>query len=394
MVSEGCEKRGEMAFLNIRGRLLHESWNPSVEEQGGEVMTIVAISREMGSGGYEIGAAVAKALHFEYVDRQILLQAAHAHGVPEAKLVDVVERRLSLWERFDTERRRYLTFLEAAYYAFAERGNLVTASRSGPFFVRDVTVFTKNRDRLLAGEIAQAFFDAVLTQARERKLLSEEHFTVDGTLIEAWAGQKSFKPKAGSPPAPPDDPGNPTVDFRGERRSNATHTSTTDPEARLYKKAQGQEAKLCYLGHLLMENRHGLAVGTQVTQATGTAEAEAALCLAMSLPGRRRVTVGGDKAYDTRGVVDTLRTFRITPHVAQSTTGRASAIDGRTTRHPGYAVSQRARKRVEEIFGWLKTVGGLRKTRHRGQRRVGWMFTFATAVYNLVRIRNLAPAVG
>ncbi len=258
----------------------------------------------------------------------------------------------------------------------------------------DVTVFTKNRDRLLAGEIAQAFFDAVLTQARERKLLSEEHFTVDGTLIEAWAGQKSFKPKAGSPPAPPDDPGNPTVDFRGERRSNATHASTTDPEARLYKKAPGQEAKLCYLGHLLMENRHGLAVSTQVTQATGTAEAEAALCMTTSLPGRRRVTVGGDKAYDTRGVVDTLRTFRITPHVAQSTTRRASAIDGRTTRHPGYAVSQRARKRVEEIFGWLKTVGGLRKTRHRGQRRVGWMFTFATAVYNLVRIRNLAPAVG
>ena len=257
----------------------------------------------------------------------------------------------------------------------------------------DVTVFTKNRDRLLAGDIAQAFFDAVLTQAQERQLLSEEHFTVDGTLIEAWAGQKSFKPTAGKPPPPPDDPGNPTVDFRGERRSNATHTSTTDPEARLYRKATGHEAKLCYLGHVLMENRHGLAVATQVTPATGTAEREAALCMATRLPGARRVTVGGDKAYDTREVVHTLRTFQITPHVAQHTR-RASAIDGRTTRHPGYALSQRKRKRVEEIFGWLKTVGGFRKARHRGVGRVGWMFTFATAVYNLVRIRNLVEAVG
>ncbi len=236
--------------------------------------------------------------------------------------------------------------------------------------VWDVTVFTKNRERLLEGDIAQAFFDAVLTQARTHALLSDEHFTVDGTLLEAWAGQKSFKPKQGSPPAPPDDPGNPTVDFRGERRSNATHASTTDPEARLYKKAQGQEAKLCYQGHLLMENRHGLAVATQTTLATGTAEREVALYLATSRPGRHRIT----------------------PHVAQRRD--VSAIDRRTTRHPGYTVSQRARKRVEEIFTWLKTVGGLRQTRNRGLRRVGWMFTFATAVYNLVRIRNLGEAVG
>lgn len=256
----------------------------------------------------------------------------------------------------------------------------------------DVTVFTKNRDRLLAGDIAQAFFDAVLTQARQRQLLSEEHFTVDGTLLEAWAGQKSFKPKQGGPPAPPDDPGNPTVDFRGERRSNATHASTTDPDARLYRKATGQEARLCYLGHLLMENRHGLAVRTQVTHATGTAEREAAVTLIRRLPRPRRATVGGDKAYDTRAVVATLRTCRITPHVAQHT-GRASAIDQRTTRHPGYTVSQRKRKRIEEVFGWLKTVAGLRKTRHRGLGRVGWMFTFATAAYNLVRIRNLVGAI-
>ncbi len=256
----------------------------------------------------------------------------------------------------------------------------------------DVTVFTKNRERLLEGDIAQAFFDQVLAQARAHALLSDEHFTVDGTLIEAWAGQKSFQPKQASPTQPPDDPGNPTVDFRGERRSNATHASTTDPEARLYKKAQGREAKLCYQGHLLMENRHGLAVATQTTCATGMAEREAALYMTTSCGGRRRITVGGDKAYDTQPFVITCRTFRITPHVAQRKD--ASAIDRRTTCHPGYALSQRARKRVEEIFGWLKTVGGLRKTRYRGVRRVGWMLTFATAVYNLVRIRNLVEALG
>lgn len=257
----------------------------------------------------------------------------------------------------------------------------------------DVTVFTKNRERLLAGAIAQAFFDQVLAQARQRGLLSDEHFSVDGTLIEAWAGLKSFKPKTGPPAPPPDDPGNPTVDFRGERRRNATHASTTDPEARLYRKGPGHEAKLAYLGHVLMDNRHGLAVKTQVTPAVGTAEREAALCMATSLPGRHRVTLGGDKAYDTQEVVRTLRASRITPHVARHT-ARASAIDGRTTRHPGYGMSQVQRKRVEEIFGWLKTVALFRKTRHRGIARVGWLFTLATAAYNLVRVRNLAEAVG
>jgi len=258
----------------------------------------------------------------------------------------------------------------------------------------DPTVFTKNRERLLAGEIAQAFFDRVLAQAQQRAFLSDEHFTVDGTLIEAWAGQKSFKPKAGPPAAPPDDPGNPTVDFRGARRTNATHTSTTDPEARLYKKAPGQEAKLCYLGHVLMDNRHGLAVATRVSQASGTAEREAAEAMVRPRARGRRLTLGGDKAFDTREFVDRLRARGVTPHVAQHTTHHTSAIDGRTTRHGGYAVSQQKRKRIEEIFGWLKTVGLMRKTRHRGRRRVGWMFTFATAVYNLVRIRNLAEATG
>ena len=253
-------------------------------------------------------------------------------------------------------------------------------------------LYTVRSERLLEGGIAQAFFDAVLTQARAHALLSDEHFTVDGTLIEAWAGQKSFKSTQDSPTPPPDDPGNPTVDFRGERRSNATHASTTDPDARLAKKAQGREAKLCYQGHLLMENRHGLAVATETTCATGTGERDAALYLATSRPGRRRITLAGDKGHDTAPFVRTCRTFRITPHVAQRRD--VSAIDRRTTRHPGYPVSQRARKRVEEIFGWLKTVGGLRKTRYRGVRRVGWMFTFATAVYNLVRIRNLVEALG
>ena len=259
--------------------------------------------------------------------------------------------------------------------------------------VWDPTVFSKNRERLLAGEVAQAFFDQVLAQARERELLSDDHFTVDGTLIEAWAGQKSFKRKeAESPSPPPDDSGNPSLDCRGERRTNATHASTTDPEARLYKKAKGQEAKLAYLGHVLMENRHGLVVDTRVTQATGTAEREAALAMAEGLPGQQRVTLGADKNYDTRDCVRELRELQVTPHVAQNTSGRSSAIDGRTTRHPGYAVSQQKRKRIEEIFGWLKTVGLLRKVRHRGAARVGWMFTFAAAVYNVVRMRTLAAA--
>ena len=254
--------------------------------------------------------------------------------------------------------------------------------------VWDVTVFTKNRERLLAGDIARAFFAAVVTQADVRQLLSTEHFTVDGTLIEAWAGLKSFRPR-GTVSPPPDDPGNPTVNFHGERRTNTTHVSTTDPDARLMRKGPQHEAKLAYHGHALIENRHGLVVQTCVTPATGSAEREAALALARGLP--RRATLGADKGYDTRDFVAELRARTITPHVAQNTTNRRSAIDGRTTRHPGYAVSQWKRKRIEEVFGWLKTIALLRKTRHRGVRRVGWMFTFAAAVYNLVRIRTLTP---
>ena len=253
--------------------------------------------------------------------------------------------------------------------------------------VWDVTVFTKNRERLLAGEVAQGFFNAVVGQARTQGLLSDEHFTVDGTLIEAWAGHKSFKRKdAGQ--NPPDDPGNPSVDFHGERRTNATHQSTTDPEARLARKGAGKEAKLCYAGHVEMDNRHGLVVNTRLTQASGIAEPEAALAMVAEIPGWGRVTLGADKGYDQKELVRELREHGVTPHVAQKPN---SAIDGRTTRHPGYLLSQWRRKRVEEIFAWLKTIAGLRKTRHRGIARVGWSFTFAAAAYNLVRIRNLMP---
>lgn len=259
--------------------------------------------------------------------------------------------------------------------------------------VWDVTVFTKNRDRLLKGKVADAFFEAVVVQAKERNLLADEHFTVDGTLIDAWAGQKSFKrkddDKAAKTPPEDKDPGNPSVDFHGERRSNDTHQSTTDPEALLARKGKGKEAKLSYAGHVLMENRHGLAVNCRVTKATGRAEPEAALAMVEQIPGWHRITLGGDKNYDQRELVQEMREHMVTPHFARKPT---SIIDQRTTRHPGYETSQRKRKRVEEIFGWLKTVGGLRKTRHRGVERVDWMFSLALAAYNLVRMRNLALA--
>jgi transposase len=251
----------------------------------------------------------------------------------------------------------------------------------------DPTTFTKNRDRLLSGEIAQLFFDQVLAQAWDRGLASDEHFTVDGTLVEAWAGLKSFKRKDGSGQKPPDDPGNPTVNFHGEKRSSDTHQSTTDPDSRLYTKGSGKEAKLYFMGHVVMENRNGLAVGARLSQATGRAERETSLALLKDILRRKRITVGGDKGYDVPSFVKALRENDATPHVARKV--RCSAIDSRTTRHESYNVSQRKRKRIEEIFGWLKTVGMMRKTRHRGLPRVDWIFTFALAAYNLVRIRNL-----
>ncbi|MDQ2926078.1 MAG: IS5 family transposase [Acidobacteriota bacterium] len=251
------------------------------------------------------------------------------------------------------------------------------------------TVFSKNRDRLLEGEIASLFFAGVLAQARSADLLSDEHFSVDGTLIEAWASQKSFQRKDGSK-KPLDDPGNPSVDFHGETRRNETHESTTDADARLARKSGGHEAKLAYCGNVLIENRNGLVVDAELLQANGTAERDAALLMAERIEGSQRVTVAADKGYDTKELVREMRDMNVTPHVAQNDKRRGgSAIDGRTTRHAGYKISQVKRKRIEEVFGWLKTVGMLRKTRHRGVHKVGWVFTFAAAAYNLVRMRNL-----
>jgi len=247
------------------------------------------------------------------------------------------------------------------------------------------TTFSKNRDRLLQGDIAAAFFDAVVDQARQAGLLSDEHFTVDGTLLEAWASLKSFRPKDDDAPEPPDDPGNPTVNFHGESRRNDTHQSTTDPEALLARKGHGKEAKLSYAGHVLLDNRHGLVVNVCVTAATGTAEREAALLLLGEAPGA--VTVGGDKGFDVRSFVEQVRALGVTPHVAQK--DKYTAIDGRTTRHPGYEVSQRKRKLIEQVFGWMKTIGGLRKLRHCGGARVDWIVTFTAAAYNLIRLRTL-----
>jgi transposase len=258
--------------------------------------------------------------------------------------------------------------------------------------VWDHSVFSKNRERFLRSDLAAGFFGRIKEQAAQAGLLSDEHFTVDGTLIEAWASLKSFRPKDAPPPTGGSGR-NPEVDFHGERRLNQTHASTTDPEARLFKKGKGKEAKLCFMGHVLMENRHGLIVWPRLTAASGTAEREIAVRLVEAVPGRHRITVGGDKAYDTREFVQSLRALKAVPHVAQNCNGRKSAIDGRTTRHPGYAVSQRLRKRVEEIFGWMKTVGNLRRSRHRGEDRVGWVFTLTAAAYNLVRIRNLTAGV-
>lgn len=253
------------------------------------------------------------------------------------------------------------------------------------------TTFSKNRDRLLDGDIAAAFFDAVLIHADTARLLSDEHFTVDGTLLEAWASQKSFRPRDQDPP--PDSGGNPTVNFHGQRRTNATHQSTTDPDARLYKKARGREARLGYLGHLLMEHRSGLIVKATVTPATGHGERDAALVMIEALPGRHRVTVAGDTGYNTREFVAELGRLQVTPHLAQAATDRRRAIDGRTTRHRTYQISQQKRKLVEQGFGWIKTVGGLRKLRHRGGALVTWTFTFTAAAYNIVRLRRLLAPV-
>ena len=250
------------------------------------------------------------------------------------------------------------------------------------------SVFAKNRQRLLEADVAREFLLEIVGQARKQRLLSEEHFSVDGTLLEAWASVKSFRPRDEDPPPSQDGGRNPEVDFRGERRSNETHQSTTDPEARLAKKGKGKEAKLCFGAHVLMDNREGLVVDVRLTPAAGTWEREAALEMLEAVPGAQRITVGADRGYDTRGFVAGCRKSKVTPHVAQK---QRSAIDRRTTRHEGYRLSQRARKRVEEVFGWVKTVGGGRKLRYCGAARNRFWMEMTTASYNLVRLAKLVP---
>jgi Transposase DDE domain len=258
--------------------------------------------------------------------------------------------------------------------------------------VWDATTFTKNRDRLLEGSVAKEFLAQVVERARQAGLVSDEHFTVDGTLLEAWASLKSFQAKEQRAAAPPDDPGNPSVDFHGQKRSNETHASKTDADAKLARKGPGKEAKLSYSGNLQVENRYGLIVNAELLEANGRAERDAALLMLEQVRGGGRITVGGDKGFDTAELVAECRHMNVTPHVAQNM-GRpgGSAIDARTTRHSGYAVSQKKRKRIEECFGWLKDIALLRKLKHRGLFKVAWIFTFAAAAYNLVRMRKLIP---
>jgi transposase len=271
--------------------------------------------------------------------------------------------------------------------------------------VWDASSFSKNRDRLLAGDVAQRLLSAIIEQPRVQALMSDEHFSVDGTLIQAWASHKSFQPKPGpngegdgdgpSTPAEPAAGRNQERDWRGQRRSNETHASTTDPDARLARKSDGQASIMAYAGHVLMENRNGLVAQVSLTHAGGTAERDAALGFAARLGARHQVTLGADKGYDVQGFIAELRRLRVTPHIAAdrrvSKTGvvRHSAVDGRTTRHPGYATSQRKRKRIEEVFGWVKSAAGFRQTKHRGRDRVGWCFALATAAYNLIRLPRL-----
>jgi transposase len=256
--------------------------------------------------------------------------------------------------------------------------------------VWDHSSFTQNQQRLIGSEAAGLFFQRVLEQARKKRLLSAEHFTVDGTLLESWASLKSFQPRDGAPPSA--EGRNPEVDFKGKKRTNDTHASTTDPQAKLMRHGLGKEAKLCWMGHVLTENRNGLVVATSLTQASGTAEREAAEQMLRETRKRSRITLGADKGYDVKAFVETLRSLKVTPHIACRENRGSAAIDGRTTRHAGYLISQRTRKRIEEVFGWLKTVGVFRKLRYVGQEKIAWYFTLALSVYNLVRMRSLGVA--
>ncbi len=354
--------------------------------------------------------AVAGSL-FSYVDLEKRVRADHPLRVIRA-IVNTALLSMSpdfdrLYARFGREsippERLLRALLLQAFYSIRSERQIVERIEFDLLFrwfvglgmddpVWDATTFTKNRDRLLAGDIAAKFLAAVLAQPKVKMLLSSEHFSVDGTLLEAWASTKSFRPKDGSDP-PPDAGRNGEQDFHGQKRSNDTHASTTDPDARLYRKGSGKEAKLCFMGHALMENRNGLIVDALATRASGHAERLAARHLIEPHADRPQpVTLGGDKGFDTQDFVAELREINVTPHVAQNTSRRRSAIDGRTTRHAGYQVSLRIRKPIEEAFGWAKTVAGLRKPRHRGLPKIDWQFTFAMAAYNLVRLPKLLAA--
>ena len=342
---------------------------------------------------------------FSYVDLEKRVRADHPlrviRGIVDATLAGLSDEFDALYSPHGREsvppERLLRALLLRAFYSIRSERQLVERIEFDLLFrwfvglgiddpVWDATTFTKNRDRLLAGDVAVKVLAGVLAQPQVKALLSGEHFSVDGTLLEAWASTKSFRPKDGS--GPPADAGrNGEQDFHGQKRGNETHASDTDPDARLYRKGRGKEAKLCFMGHALMENRNGLIVGAVATRASGHAERLAALHLIEPHAGRaQRVTVGADKGFDAQDFVDDLRESNVTPHVARNDNGRRSAIDGRTTRHPGYAVSLRIRKRIEEAFGWAKAVAGLRKARHCGLPKIERRFTFAMAAYNLVRL--------
>ena len=346
---------------------------------------------------------------FSYVDLEKRIRADHPlrviRGIVNATLAGLSGEFDRLYsphgrESIPPERLLRALLLQALYSIRSER-QLVERIEFDLLFrwfvgvddpVWDATTFTKNRDRLLEGDVAVKFLAGVLAQPKVKTLLSGEHFSVDGTLLEAWASTKSFRPKDGSGP-PPDAGRNGEQDFHGQKRGNETHASDTDPDARLYRKGRGKEAKLCFMGHALMENRNGLIVGARATRASAHAERLAALHLITPHADRpQAITLGGDKGFDTQDFVAELREINVTPHVARNVSGRRSAIDGRTTRHAGYAISLRIRKRIEEAFGWAKTVAGLRKARHRGLPKIDWKFTLAMAAYNLVRLPKLLGA--
>jgi transposase len=355
---------------------------------------------------------------FSYVDLEQRVPAKHPLRVIKAIVDDVLRALDTEFERLyeDTgrssiapERLLRASLLQAFYSVRSERQLMEQIDYNLLFrwfvglgiddAVWDHSTFSKNRDRLLDADVAAKFLEAVLRHAKVKRFLSEDHFSVDGTLVEAWASLKSFRAKDGRD-EPPGPGRNGERDFHGEKRANDTHESKTDPDAKLFRKGNGQLAKLCFMGHALMENRSGLVVQAHLGQASGTAEREAAIhMITRQSPGSGRITLGADKGYDAASFVDELRQMAVTPHIARNDaltkTGkrRRSSVDGRTTRHPGYAVSQRVRKRIEEAFGWAKTVAGLAKTKLRGTRRIAFRFTFTMAAYNLIRMPRLLATV-